>query len=126
MNKEIKWIKKANADLDTVKILLKANNPHTEIIGFHCQQAVEKYLKAYLVFINLRVPKIHDIDSLLQICILKDFEFSKFDRLKISALTDFAVDYRYPDILMEPDLKEVKEYYKIAERLKDFILSRIE
>ena len=80
MNEEIKWIKKANADLDTVKTLLKTANPHMEIIGFHCQQAVEKYLKAYLVFINLRVPKIHDIDSLLQMCILNDFEFSKFDR----------------------------------------------
>ena len=48
MNFAPEWIKKANADLDIAKTLMEIDNPHIEIIGFPCQQAVEKYMKAYI------------------------------------------------------------------------------
>ena len=42
------WIEKANKDIKAVE-KLKDDNEITEIICFHCQQAVEKYLKALLI-----------------------------------------------------------------------------
>ncbi len=125
MNYALEWIKKANADLDTAKTLTEIDNPHTEIIGFHCQQAVEKYMKAYLVSIKMKIPKIHDLDSLLQICIQNNSDFANLNREKISSLTDYAVDFRYPDDYSEPTLVEVKEYYKLALKIKEFILPKV-
>ena len=125
MNYALEWTKKANADLDTAKTLMEIDNPHTEIIGFHCQQAVEKYMKAYLVSINMKIPKIHDLDSLLQICIQNNPDFANLNREKISSLTDYAIDFRYPDDNAEPTLDEVKEYYELSLKIKEFILPRV-
>jgi len=44
-----KWIAIADKDLLTAELLLKSDVVVTETICYHCQQSVEKYLKAYLV-----------------------------------------------------------------------------
>jgi len=44
----LRWLKKAKNDLKTVKHLLTLEDTPTDVIAFHCQQAVEKYFKAYL------------------------------------------------------------------------------
>ena len=36
-----------------------------EIVGFHCQQTVEKYLKVLLTFYQVEFPKTHEIERLL-------------------------------------------------------------
>ncbi|MDR0320837.1 MAG: HEPN domain-containing protein [Treponema sp.] len=55
------WIEIANNDLAVAQYLAK--NMHMvsyEIVCFHCQQAVEKYLKWVLVLHDIEPPKIHD------------------------------------------------------------------
>jgi len=47
------WIKKAAKDLLTVEHELSFPDAVTESICFHCQQATEKLLKAYLVFLGI-------------------------------------------------------------------------
>ena len=42
------WISKAEKDIKTVEIMKEVEDI-TEIVCFHCQQAVEKYLKALLI-----------------------------------------------------------------------------
>jgi HEPN domain-containing protein len=39
-----------------------------DIIGFHCQQAVEKCLKAFLVLHDIEPPRSHDLLFLKTIC----------------------------------------------------------
>ena len=39
----------------------------TEIIAFHCQQAVEKYLKGTLTVFGEEPPYIHDLDRLCKL-----------------------------------------------------------
>ena len=39
------WLIKADNDLKTAEFGLTANEPITDTICFHCQQAAEKYLK---------------------------------------------------------------------------------
>lgn len=43
------WLEKAEHDLEDAKKLLQ-NGGYTDTICFHAQQAVEKYLKAYLIY----------------------------------------------------------------------------
>ena len=42
------WIKSADLDFDVATRLASDGEKFRNIIGFHCQQAVEKYLKAVL------------------------------------------------------------------------------
>ncbi len=44
------WIIKGDHDLGTAKITYLNIPEYLDTITFHCQQAVEKHLKAYLVF----------------------------------------------------------------------------
>jgi len=68
----IRWLKKAESDLRTAKILLDAKDVVTESVCFHCQQAIEKYLKAFLADKDVRFRKIHDLRTLLEMCVQKD------------------------------------------------------
>ncbi len=59
------WLYKADEDLNAVKTLLEIPSKDYFISAFHCQQAVEKYLKAFLVKNQIEFGKTHDIDALL-------------------------------------------------------------
>ena len=46
----LNWFAKADEDLYATEILFKHDpNFVLNVIGFHCQQSVEKYLKAFLI-----------------------------------------------------------------------------
>lgn len=91
-----RWIEKAGEDLDTAIFLRSQGWPLGAIIAFHSQQAVEKYLKAFLVRHQLYFPKTHDIRQLLDL--VKIVEPTMADVLRESEmLTPYSVETRYPD-----------------------------
>lgn len=98
----------------------------TDTICFHCQQAIEKYLKAFLTSKNVRFERIHDLLTLLELCIQKDKDFEKLDKERISELTFYAVDLRYPDEFYIPSIEEAKSALNIATEVKEFILQKLE
>jgi HEPN domain-containing protein len=55
------WIEKAELDYQAAAQLLEAGDRLRQIVAFHCQQAVEKYLKAFLVRHQVEFPKIHNL-----------------------------------------------------------------
>jgi HEPN domain-containing protein len=63
------WIFRANEDIAVIENLFKSEPElFASSICYHAQQAVEKFLKAYLVFQNIDFPKTHDLDFLLLEC----------------------------------------------------------
>ena len=125
MNKYVtEWIKKADNDLEVAEFLFK-NGMNMEIVAFHCQQATEKYLKAFLVSKEIKVPKTHDLDALLMMCVSENDKFNEFDRVAVSSMTDFAVDYRYPVFNAIPPNEEVKNFLNITKKLKEAISNLI-
>jgi len=58
-------------------------------------------------------------------CIREDKEFEKLDKDRISELTFYAVDVRYPDEFYTPSLEEAKEAFEIAKQVKDFIFKKL-
>ena len=48
------WIEKADHDLGTAIVTHKYIPKYKDTIAFHCQQAVEKYLKSYSIKLGLR------------------------------------------------------------------------
>src|ERR1035438_8398739 len=62
------WIEKAEADLEAAERLapdVASSARLREVVGFHCQQTVEKYLKVLLTFYQVEFPKTHEIKRLL-------------------------------------------------------------
>jgi HEPN domain-containing protein len=98
MKKEIilRWFRKAESDLKVVKHLLTIDEPPTDALCFHCQQAIEKYFKAFLTFQDVRVKKIHDMEALLNLCIKQDKDFENLDKEKISRLSFFCRGSQIP------------------------------
>jgi HEPN domain-containing protein len=60
------WFDRGDRDLDAAQ-LLHDEHFHTDVIAYHLQQAIEKYLKGYLLLNDVRPPRIHDLDTLLNL-----------------------------------------------------------
>jgi HEPN domain-containing protein len=63
------WREKGRKDLWRAEAMLTLEPPDTEDCLFHCQQAVEKCLKALLVWRNEPFRKTHDLVELQRQCI---------------------------------------------------------
>jgi len=119
------WLQKAESDLKTAKLLLEIKEAPTESICFHSQQAVEKFLKAYLTYIDIKAGKTHDIATLLELCLKKDKDFENLDIEKLEELTYYAVEVRYPETFYIPSFQEALEAVELAEKVKNFILNKL-
>jgi len=121
------WLTKVDHDLIAVDHLLGlAEDAPTDVIAFHCQQAVEKSLKAFLTHKDVRAGRTHDIRTLLNLCIEVDEGFKGLDGDRVAELTFYAVQTRYPGDLVEIDLQETKVLATLARTVYDFVIGRIE
>ena len=92
----LEWIIKAEQDYQTAVVMARKRKvPVPDVVGFHSQQCIEKYLKALLVLKKLDFPKTHDLLDLL--AILTENE-PLLDVLKpdLRILNPFSVQFRYP------------------------------
>jgi HEPN domain-containing protein len=72
---------------------------------FHCQQAVEKALKAFLAFHEKPFRKTHDLSDLGAGCLAID-ETLRTAIDQTDGLTQYAWRFRYPGAPYEPDTAE--------------------
>jgi len=121
----MRWITKAENDLKAVKHLLAFEDSPTDVISFHCQQSVEKYLKAYLTLAGVRVKRTHDLDTILYLCIKEDKDFKELDSEEISNLTFYAVEIRYPEEYIELTIGEVEKLYETARTVREFVIKKV-
>jgi HEPN domain-containing protein len=75
---------------------------------FHAQQAAEKYLKAYLVSKQISFPKTHDLQALLNICVVVNYIFNQLTE-PIIELSDYAIAPRFLMLLMILQLTMLKK-----------------
>ena len=116
------WLAKANEDLLVVEKLTEDEIIATSSVCFHCQQAAEKFLKAFLIANGVEIRKTHNIEYLLSECSEIDMDFSDIDPKELS---DFGVDARYPGDMYIPDVHETLEYKNIALDIKTVVESKI-
>jgi HEPN domain-containing protein len=90
--------RKAEDDAKAMQWLASKPEISDEIVGFHAQQAVEKWLKAVLGSRSIEFEYTHDLRHLIGEVMVAVGEFP-FDTPEVVALTDHAVPLRYDEIL---------------------------
>jgi len=108
---------KADRDLKTAELLLRQDDAdfYSAIICFHCQQSIEKYLKAFLTKNECHAPKTHDVSYLALLC--SDFD-DFFKTCDLSDFRDYGVEIRYDDNI--PTFDEARKAVQVT---KQFVLN---
>jgi HEPN domain-containing protein len=92
----LEWIEKAEEDWEVAQRSYRARKvPLHNVACFHCQQCVEKYLKARLNEAGIVPPKTHNLSDLLDDILPSEPTWAPLRPLLIG-LTKYAVLYRYP------------------------------
>jgi len=114
------WFSKAQADLQGAKILFKYEGDYS-IVAFHCQQAIEKALKGYILKHKGNLIGGHSLVFLCKEASLAEPSVNQY--LKDCAFVNqFYLETRYPaDIPTVLSKDEAQECISIAETILNHI-----
>ena len=110
----LEWIEKAERDFETMERESRVRkNPNRDAVCFHAQQCVEKYLKARLCDEGERIPKIHDLNALLDQVLPFEPLWEAY-RESFVYLSEYAVNVRYPgDRVEKEDALAARNYCRV-------------
>lgn len=114
------WLEIAARDLLAARLLMERQQC-LEIAGFHCQQAVEKGLKSYIIHASGQLVDGHNVTWLCRQAVRYNPDFGDWmeDCAKMNRL---YIETRYPS---DEDLhlsgETVERYHAAAQSLYDFI-----
>jgi HEPN domain-containing protein len=119
------WLLIAYEDYDSALYLFENKRPKPlEIICYHCQQTVEKSLKAFLCAKDIEIPKTHDAGLLCHHCAELDVAFKDLQD-NCDDMVVYATKTRYPNrVDIEEDsakiaLQQALAVYKfVSEKLE--------
>lgn len=117
------WFQKAKADLETVELLL-AHGGDIQIAASHIQQALEKYLKGYLISKGWRLKRLHDLAALLDDAVAYDPGLERF-RPACEEITAYHIQVRYPFFTEGPSREDVEASLVQAKDLVKKIVSGV-
>lgn len=119
-----KWIEKADHDLGTAQVVYLYLPKYRDTIAFHCQQAAEKYLKGFLIFLDIQFKRQHSLNYLLSLISQKiKISDEMFDNA--SELEDYAVEIRYPDTIIELTNAEIEQALHISKHIRKYVLNQM-
>ncbi len=114
------WLAKAKNDLLNADNNLQSDEIPFDTVCFHCQQAAEKLLKAYLIGNNRSYPITHDLFLILE-KILPLNKQAEHLRDALSILTPYSVEVRYPDDWFMPSEQDAKEARNAADEVLQWL-----
>ena len=117
-----KWLIKSRHDLGSAGRLMEGDEPYLDTAVYHCQQAAEKALKAFLTYHDIEFEKSHDLTELVALSMTVEPTFERW-RSVAEELTPYAVQFRYPADVLEPELSEAEGALQNAQSFLDFILA---
>ena len=118
------WLTRASHDLQASRILSTADNPLLDMAIYHCQQAAEKAVKAWLQSKDAPFPKTHDIEVLVEQAAKLNPDFQQLAE-PAAVLTPYVSAFRYPGGTGEPmpARDEFDEALQHAQAIYDFVLN---
>lgn len=110
--------------IGTAQRLTEGDDPLLDTAIYHRQQAAEKAVKGFLVYQDVRVRKTHDITELIEEAAKSAADYAALDD-GAKRLTEYAVEFRYPNVQLEPTQAEFEQAYQDAARFMSVTLSLI-
>ncbi len=117
------WLGKAENDLLNADNNLVAQQIPFDTVCFHCQQAAEKMLKAFLLTHGKAYPITHDLLLILEPILPLDSEAERL-RSILAILNPYAVAIRYPDVSDMPTAADADEAWRAAETVRSWLKTR--
>jgi HEPN domain-containing protein len=122
MKKQVEaWIVFAEKDMLAVAEIIKKQSL-TNIATFHCQQAIEKYFKAFILENDKPLTKIHNLLALYGS--IKEIIDFGFDEDVLSTINDIYLESRYPgetgllDDGSMPAVEQVNKFFVFAKEVE--------
>ena len=116
------WLVKAQRDLEGARDLSSGHTVLLDLAAYHCQQAAEKSVKAFLLYHDQRVERSHDVGMLLRVGAGLEPRLASLAPAG-ARLTPFASEYRYPGPDLEPTREQFDEAMAAAEQIYGLVLS---
>lgn len=118
------WIEKALKDIKSAKVL-KEHDCGNDVVAFHCQQAIEKALKGYLLFSGEGLIPGHSLLFLGKSAEKFNSEFRSIKK-DLAFVNQYYLETRYPaDTPLEISEEDVLECMKITEEILGLVLGKI-
>ncbi len=118
------WLLKAATDLRAAETLLSTSPPLFDQAVFHCQQAAEKALKAFLTWSGCVFRKTHNLEEIGEQCVSIDPSLREIVDRAVP-LTEYAWKFRYPGGPYEPTAEETVDAIAISRAVLDAVLGRL-
>jgi HEPN domain-containing protein len=119
----IEWVDKAENDFNTALREIRARkHPNYDAVCFHTQQFVEKYLKARMIEADIEFPRTHDLTRLLVLLQSVEPLWITYET-PIRALTDYAVEFRYPGETADKEI--AKKAIEIGKQIRGLVRSSL-
>jgi HEPN domain-containing protein len=118
------WLTKAASDLRGAEIDLAAAPPLLDDLVFHCQQAAEKALKAFLTWYDEPFRKTHNLREVGDQCAAIDATLVPFV-LRATPLSKYAWQFRYPGAPPLPTIDEATEALALAREVVAAVHARL-
>jgi HEPN domain-containing protein len=116
------WIRKAKKDLERVRKRLAESD--LEDASFHLQQAIEKFLKGYLLSKGWRLKRIHDLEQLLDEAVVVNADLERF-RGVCQRVTGYYLIERYPFVTETPPPEEIRTTLRQGEELAAAVMKEL-
>ncbi|MFH1187644.1 MAG: HEPN domain-containing protein [bacterium] len=114
------WFQKSDEDFAVAKLLFKESD-FMDTVGFHLHQAIEKYLKGFLLFNDQDYPLIHNLTMLLQQCGKFDNDILDYSE-ECERLNGYFISSKYP---VDPPTDYPKEEMQKSIEMAEFLIKYI-
>ena len=118
------WLLVASEDLRLAELAKSADAPLLSGAVYHCQQAFEKALKAFLVWHGRPIQRTHALPELVALCQQIDLAFSSL-AVAAARVTPYGVAFRYPPIVARPSESDATEALDLTRQAVTFVLARL-
>ncbi len=110
------WFDKGKHDIEGAEILFESGH-YTDTIAMLIQQAIEKYLKGFLLFNGWRLEKIHDLEKLVTEAVVFEPTFEVYLDFA-RKITTYYIEERYPPgPAVDYPREEIEESLAIANKI---------
>jgi HEPN domain-containing protein len=114
-----RWLKFASEDLHAAQVIINEPTIAYRHVCWLAQEAAEKSIKSILVFLQIDFHRIHDLDALRNL-LPNDWSMkTKFPDL--AALTEWAVEARYPGDWQDTNESDAQFAMNQASEIQDAI-----